>query len=159
MVKKKTGGNKNKKKKKETLNQVIIRELVFKEENQEYAHIIKLHGSCRVEAECVDGINRLCIIRGGIKKKVRFKLNDVVLVSLREFENNKCDLIYQYTPTEVVELKRLEEIPDSYGYNSLVEKDDDNNVIFTEENDKEKDCIHLEDEDSSSSENIEFDEI
>jgi translation initiation factor 1A len=155
MVKKKTGGNKNKKKKNETLNQVVERELVFKEENQEYAHITKLYGSCRVEAECVDGKNRLCIIRGTIKRKVRFKLNDVILVSLREFENNKCDIIYQYTPSEVNELKRLDEIPETYGLNSFVENVNDNNIVFTKDDDIDDD----EDEPKEYTEDLDFEEI
>ncbi len=46
------------------------RELIFKEDGQEYAQVIKMLGNGRLEAYCFDGIQRLCHIRGKLRKKV-----------------------------------------------------------------------------------------
>ena len=46
------------------------RELIFKEEGQEYAQVTKMLGNGRLEAMCFDGTKRLCHIRGKLRKKV-----------------------------------------------------------------------------------------
>ena len=46
------------------------RELIFKEEGQEYAQVTKMLGNGRLEAICFDGVKRLCHIRGKLRKKV-----------------------------------------------------------------------------------------
>jgi len=46
------------------------RELIFKEDGQEYAQVTKILGNGRVEAACFDGQTRLCHIRGKLRKKV-----------------------------------------------------------------------------------------
>jgi initiation factor 1A len=38
---------------------------------EEYAQVTKMLGNGRVEALCIDGIARLCHIRGKLRKKVR----------------------------------------------------------------------------------------
>lgn len=47
------------------------RELVFKDESQEYAQVVKMLGNGRLEALCFDGEKRLAHIRGKLRKKVR----------------------------------------------------------------------------------------
>ena len=47
------------------------RELVFREDGQEYAQVIKMLGNGRLEAMCFDGEKRLAHIRGKMRKKVR----------------------------------------------------------------------------------------
>jgi translation initiation factor 1A len=111
MPKNKTGGNKAKKQKRTDL--ISHERLIeFKDEGQEYAHITKNFGNNRYEAVCTDGKTRLSHGRGNLKKKKIFiKVNDVVIVSLRPFQDDKCDIIYQYTPQEISQLKKLGEIP------------------------------------------------
>ena len=46
------------------------RELVFREDGQEYAQVTKMLGSGRIEAQCFDGVKRLAHIRGKMRKKV-----------------------------------------------------------------------------------------
>jgi translation initiation factor 1A len=50
------------------------RELVFKEDGQEYAQVTKMLGNGRLEAQCFDGEKRLAHIRGKMRKKVCFVL-------------------------------------------------------------------------------------
>lgn len=52
-------------------NETEKRELVFKEDGQEYAQVSKMLGNGRLEAMCFDGVKRLCHIRGKLRKKVR----------------------------------------------------------------------------------------
>lgn len=47
------------------------RELVFREDGQQYAQVIKMLGNGRLEAQCFDGEKRLAHIRGKMRKKVR----------------------------------------------------------------------------------------
>ena len=47
------------------------RELVFREDGQEYAQVTKMLGNGRLEAMCFDGEKRLAHIRGKMRKKVR----------------------------------------------------------------------------------------
>src|SRR5258707_6835967 len=46
------------------------RELVFREDGQEYAQVIKMLGNGRLEAMCFDGEKRLAHIRRKMRKKV-----------------------------------------------------------------------------------------
>lgn len=145
MVKKKLGGNKNKRKKKENVSEEVERELVLKSDNQEYAQVTKLLGNCRLECKCIDGKTRLCHIRGTMtKKKIWILVNDLILVSIREFEDSKCDALYKYTPKEVNRLKKLGEIPESININDLEKQDDKNDIGIDFGNNEE----YSEDEDT-----------
>merc|ERR1711998_20549 len=46
------------------------RELVFKEDGQEYAQVLTMLGNGRLEAQCFDGVKRMCHIRGKMRKRV-----------------------------------------------------------------------------------------
>ena len=50
-----------------------------------------------MEGNCFDGKIRLCKIRGTLtRKKVWIGAGDLVLVSLRDFEDDKCDVILKW---------------------------------------------------------------
>jgi translation initiation factor 1A len=65
----------------------IKRELVLKEEGTVYGQVTKMLGSGRVEVYCFDCVKRLGNIRGKMKRRVWIGVGDVVLISLREFQN------------------------------------------------------------------------
>ena len=69
MPKNKGKGGKNRKRGKNE-NETQKRELVFKEDGQEYAVVVKMVGNGWVEAQCCDGEKRLAHIRGAFRKKV-----------------------------------------------------------------------------------------
>ena len=107
------GGGKSKKKaKKKTTD--VTRELVFKEEGQEYGQNIRLLGDCRLEIICSDGIKRDGHIRGSMRKKIYINMNDIVLVQINEYEPEKCDIILKYTDEEVRKLKKCGEMPEIF---------------------------------------------
>eukprot|EP01017_Pseudomicrothorax_dubius_P023978 TRINITY_DN2552_c0_g1_i1.p1 TRINITY_DN2552_c0_g1~~TRINITY_DN2552_c0_g1_i1.p1 ORF type:complete len:156 (-),score=72.16 TRINITY_DN2552_c0_g1_i1:155-622(-) len=113
------------------------RELVFKEDGCEYAQAMRMLGNGRLEAYCFDGKKRLAHIRGNMKKKVWIASGDIILVSLRDFEDEKCDVIHKYNAEEARQLQKLGEIPSETKLN----KDDDENnanVAFEEGGDEER---------------------
>ena len=116
MVKNKTGGSKHKKRKKGS-GVEIERELIFKEDCQEYAQAVRMLGNCKLECQCFDGITRLGHIRGKIKKKARIITGDIILLSLRDFEDGKADVIHVYNIKEVRNLKSYGEIPENVKIN------------------------------------------
>jgi len=69
MPKNKGKGGKNRRRGKNE-NEGEKRELVFKEDGQEYAQVTKMLGNGRLEAQCFDGEKRLAHIRGKMRKKV-----------------------------------------------------------------------------------------
>jgi translation initiation factor 1A len=90
---------------------------VFREDGQEYAQVVKMLGNGRLEAQCFDGEKRLAHIRGKMRKKVRrsgvfsrylmlrciqvwINQGDIVLISLRDFQDDKADVIVKYTSDE-----------------------------------------------------------
>ncbi|KAI8872342.1 nucleic acid-binding protein [Ramicandelaber brevisporus] len=112
MAKNKGKGGKNRRKGKADDND-NKRELVFKEDGQEYAQVLRMVGGGRLEAQCFDGTKRLAHIRGTMRKKVWIGTGDIILVSLRDFEEGKCDVILKYTADEAHNLKAYGELPDT----------------------------------------------
>jgi translation initiation factor 1A len=86
---------------------------VFKEEGQEYAQVTKMLGNGRLEAQCFDGTKRLAHIRGKMRKKVWINQGDIILLSLREYQDEKADVIQKYTADEARNLKTYGELPDT----------------------------------------------
>ncbi|KAJ9420790.1 hypothetical protein QL093DRAFT_2339982 [Fusarium oxysporum] len=89
------------------------RELTFKEDGQEYAQVVKMLGNGRLEALCFDGSKRLANIRGKMRKKVWINQGDIILLSLRDFQDNKGDVILKYTADEARTLKSYGELPEN----------------------------------------------
>ena len=92
MPKNKGKGGKNRRRGKNE-NEGLKRELVFKEDGQEYAQVIKMLGNGRLEAMCFDGVKRLCHIRGKLRKKVWINQSDIILVGLRDYQASLIFLI------------------------------------------------------------------
>ncbi|XP_049400554.1 eukaryotic translation initiation factor 1A-like [Solanum stenotomum] len=121
------------------------RELIFKEDGQEYAQIQRMLGNGRCEASCIDGTKRLCHIRGKMHKKVWISSGDIVLLGLRDFQDDKADVILKYMPDEARLLKAYGELPENIrlneGVNTLDEEDDDPNDDYIEFEDEDIDRI------------------
>ena len=132
MGKKNTIGGKGYKKKKAGGAEFDRKPLEFAETGQKYALVTKMLGGCRVECKLygggsigtgsksgnsgnggVGGASGMAIgvIRGAMRKKVYINPNDVIIVSVRDFEVDKVDVIHKYTNDEVRELIKLKEIP------------------------------------------------
>lgn len=127
---KKKGGKEN------VLESVKDRELIFKEGQEEYAKITSLLGDRRLNVMMANGVESLAVIPGKMskKKKVWLAVDDVILVSLRDFQVNKVDVIYKYNPDEVQKLIQYLELPKTFLQKSSEEtvgsKEINNDVIF-----------------------------
>ena len=109
------------------------RELLYKEEGQEYAQVISLLGNGRVQANCFDGQKRMCTIRGKLRNRVWINAGDIILVSLREFGEEKADVIHKFYPEEAFELQDLGEIPENITINEGMpdeEQQEDGDLII-----------------------------
>lgn len=112
MKKKKRGGAKLRQKRKEQQQLALsTRRLRIKDPGEEYAQVLNAKGNCRFDVRCNDEKRRLAHIRGSMRR-TRIFVGDIVLVSLRLFEKNddKCDIVYKYTPNEVRKLWQRGEI-------------------------------------------------
>ncbi|XP_073258890.1 eukaryotic translation initiation factor 1A, X-chromosomal-like isoform X1 [Porites lutea] len=116
MPKNKGKGGKNRRRGKNE-NESEKRELVFKEDGQEYGQVLKMLGNGRLEAMCFDGIKRLCHIRGKLRKKVWINQGDIILLGLRDYQDGKADVILRYNPDEARNLKAYGELPDNVKVN------------------------------------------
>ena len=70
-------------------------------------------GNGRLEALCFDGERRLAHIRGKLRKKVWINQGDIILLSLRDYQDEKGDVILKYNADEARSLKAYGELPES----------------------------------------------
>nr|ABV22075.1 eIF-1A [Amphidinium carterae] len=135
MPKNKLGGNKAKRAKGD--QQKAKQELIFKEDGQEYGQVQRMLGNGRCEVTCFDGTKRLCHIRGKMRKKVWVNQGDIVLVSLRDFQDEKGDIIVKYTAEEARNLKNYGELPDGVKINETDMGDGDDSDDAVEFDDQQ----------------------
>ena len=143
------GGKKHRKQKNQT---VVKREMIWKENGQAYAIIERMLGNGRVhlsyftrdEDDRLKKNQALGIIRGTMRrKKIWIKIQDVVLVGLREFEEGKVDILHKYDYDETKSLELNQEIPlieelnpdkqEKQNEKEVVVKEDPNEIIFSNE--------------------------
>merc|ERR1719346_553074 len=74
--------------------------LILQTNGQVYGHVRRMVGDGRCEVTCFDNVERLCRVRGRMRKNLWVQEGDVVLVSLRDFEDEKADIIHRYSPGE-----------------------------------------------------------
>ena len=109
------------------------RELLYKEDGQEYAQVLSMLGNRRVQCLCFDGKERQCTIRGKMcsRRKVWIAVGDIVLVTLRDFQDDKCDVVHKFNSDEIRKLRKKGEIPDvDINANSDLELEEDDCVVF-----------------------------
>ena len=115
------------------------------EEGQTYAIVQELMGNGRLKALCSDNQSRLAKIRGSLRKmsnKIIIEKNDLILVSFRDFEPDKVDVLHKYNYEEANLIMQTFEIPDcirrawniSDTHHNHTE-DDTSNVVFEKDSD------------------------
>jgi len=131
MPKNKGKGGKNRRRGKNESE--VKRELVFKQPGQEYAQVVRMLGNGRLEAFCFDGKNRLCHIRGKMRKRVWVNQGDIILLGLRDFQNDKADVILKYNEDEARRLKKMGELPMEAKINDVGDTGDPDNKVMQDE--------------------------
>lgn len=125
------GGKKFKKSKDGTAGETK-RELIFKEENEDYARVVKMLGNCNVQVKPSDGGDLIIAhIRGTmVKRKVWVSVGDLVLISLRDYQDDKADVVHLYKPDEVSRLKAYGELKEDSGSGGKIGGSEETDAIM-----------------------------
>ena len=93
--------------KKKVISEEELSEMVLPTPNDVLGVAVKLLGFDRVLVKCQDGNERLCRIRGKMKRRVWIREGDVVLVSPWDFQSDKRgDVIWRYTHSQAEWLRK-----------------------------------------------------
>ncbi len=93
--------------KKKVLTEGELSEMVMPSGSDVLGVATKLLGYDRIMVKCQDGNERLCRIRGKMKRRVWIRVGDVVLVSPWDFQSDKRgDLFWRYTRAQAENLRR-----------------------------------------------------
>ncbi len=93
--------------KKKVLSEEVLSNVVTPAPGDVLGIAVKLLGFDRVLVKCQDGHERLCRIRGKMKRRVWIREGDVVLVSPWDFQSDKRgDVIWRYTRAQAEMLRR-----------------------------------------------------
>lgn len=117
--------------------------ITFRENGEEYGLVTKMLGNRRISVLCNDGKNRIASIPGKFKKKVWINMDDIVLLNIREYQDDKADVIYKYAPHEVrILIKKNELNKDVFPDMQKNEGD----ILFESEEEEESDKQEEEEE-------------
>ena len=84
--------------KRKVVSEEVIQDIVLPGGTDVLGIATKLLGFDRIMIKCQDGHERLCRIRGKMKRRVWIREGDVVLVSPWDFQSDKRgDIIWRYT--------------------------------------------------------------
>ncbi len=116
MVKNSSGGKiaKTKARKNMTVRPTLKYEELIKTEDQEYAKILTVNGGGRYRVKCYDDIERLGISRSKINRNEKIIVGSIVLISKRDYQDNKCDILYVYNREEIEILIKYGDINSSF---------------------------------------------
>lgn len=93
--------------KKKILSEEEIADMMLPTANDVLGVAMRLLGFDRVMVKCQDGHERLCRIRGKMKRRVWIRQGDIVLVSPWDFQSDKRgDVIWRYKRNQVEWLRR-----------------------------------------------------
>lgn len=71
---------------------------------EEYAYVKKMLGNCRVHLITGSGVEAIGIIRGTLRKfnkRVIIETGDIVVISKRDYQPDKVDIIHKYNSDQV----------------------------------------------------------
>ena len=94
------GGKKAKKMSRFRSHQNKSRTMIYKADMQDYAEVTRLLGDCRCEIKLSDERMIIGHIRGKLKKKTWIRVGDIVLISYRDFQMDKFDIVHRDSEEE-----------------------------------------------------------
>ena len=148
------GGNQTKKRgRKNTQRKTYSLDDLIKGPGEEYAYVQDKFGDARFRVICNDKVCRLGIVRGKIRNSCRMEKGSLALVSIREFEDTKCDILYQYLPDDIDKLIKHNFVSESFVKTGKLASSTDqstyDDIKFTEtsilDNDTEKQVNNTDD--------------
>ena len=157
MTKNTIGGKGHKRAKKQIIDVKNI-PLKNSQEETDYAIVTTILGNGRMRVMCLsDKKERLGHIRGTLYKKTWIAKDDVVLISIRDFQNDRCDILFKYSSDEIRTLVKNGEIDKDYNSNSNIENKDEDDLVFIEDADNKSNSNPNEDDQDESS--LDIDDI
>jgi len=82
--------------KRKVLNEAHLKELVLPQQGELLGRVLKISGGNQVIVQCIDGVTRLCRIRGKMKRRMWIRERDIVLVAPWDFDDKRADIIWRY---------------------------------------------------------------
>lgn len=114
-----------------------FRDVPFRDEDgQSYAVVTAMLGNGRLRARCEDTVERMCKIRGSMRRSDWISVGDVILVGLRGFQDAKADVLHRYPHEDVRRLRKMGElvsITTVYEDGECVEYCEEEFIAFEEE--------------------------
>ena len=145
------GGNKKKRGKNGISD--LNRPLDYAVKGQYYAQVYKILGSGRFMVKCYEKdtktnefilSEKICHVRGKMRKKVWVNDNDLVLISIRDFDKTKGDILHKYTYYEAKQLIKQKLIPSIELVNGKVEENTDVNFEYTTQKNESENTENIE---------------
>jgi len=99
-------------------NKVIVPEekirlrLPKKYNNEMFALAERLLGGSRMNVICADGKSRLARIPGRMKRRMKVRAGDLLIIQPWEIQNEKADIVYRYFKTQSSTLSRKNMLPE-----------------------------------------------
>jgi translation initiation factor 1A len=110
------------------------RQLFLKEQGQDYGVITKKFGNGRYEVVINKGETKILgILRGSMTKQKRkhwVDIDSVVLVSLRDYQDNKVDIFHVYDKDEVRTLQKTYGVELASRRRTDDDDDEEDNITF-----------------------------
>lgn len=101
------------------------KELVTKIDGEsEYGKVTKVNGNGRFTILNIDGIERMGIIRGTMRKKVWINNGDLVLTGIWDFQNDKCSIIHKYSEEDTEKIIKSNVLPPNFLCNDITNDND-----------------------------------
>jgi len=88
--------------------------LLLKDEFQEYGKVTKVCGNCRFKVLLPDMREYLGVLCKRMFKRAWINVDQIVLVSRRDFQEDKVDIIHRYNDDDVRSLVQMNELPPAF---------------------------------------------
>lgn len=101
-----------------------------------YAWVLQMLGDRRVKLRMVaEGKECIGVIRGNMRKRQWISTGDLILVSTREFQDDKVDILFKYSDDEIRRLRKFGEPVGSYSMIEHPTADNEDTIVFEEADD------------------------
>lgn len=104
---------------------------------QEYAFVKEVYSKKHYKLLCYDKVERLGCLRGKLKK-ANIKNSDLLLVSIRDFQDDKCDILYHYKEEDIEKLEKSNIVDCSFIKEGKLTENNDNDIDDNNDSEDEK---------------------
>jgi translation initiation factor 1A len=92
--------------KRKVINEENLQNMLLPSKNDVLGVAVKMLGYDRIMVKCQDGKERLCRVRGKLKRRVWIRDGDIVLVSPWDFQSDtRGDIFWRYRKNQTEQLR------------------------------------------------------